>query len=110
MSEAPIKVPYRRFKDGWESMESDPHTRRPSTSRTPENVERVQAAVNENRQLRVRELKKALGTPRTIIKEHYIEVLRRLRDVVRRRRSQLRRSGDWQLNHDNAPAHSTALV
>jgi len=48
LSEAQIKFWYRRFKDGWESVESDPHSGRPSTSRTPKNVERVWAAINEN--------------------------------------------------------------
>jgi len=47
LSEAQIKFWYWRFKDGWESMESDPRSGRPSTSRTPENVEWVSAAINE---------------------------------------------------------------
>jgi hypothetical protein len=89
MNEAPIKLRYRRCKDGWESVESDPSSGTPSTSRTPENVELVRAAINENRRLTLRELKEALGIPRTVTKEHYIEVLPRLRDAVRRKRSQL---------------------
>jgi hypothetical protein len=48
LSEAQIKFWYRCFKDGWESVESGPHSGRPSKSRTPENVERVWAAINEN--------------------------------------------------------------
>jgi len=55
MSEAQIKLWYRRFKDGRESVESDRHSGRPLTSRTPENVESVRAAINENRRLTVRE-------------------------------------------------------
>ncbi|BFZ02340.1 hypothetical protein BsWGS_05379 [Bradybaena similaris] len=46
----------------------------------------------------------------TVNKEYYIEVLRRLRDAVRRRRPDLHASGQWQLHHDNAPAHSAQLV
>jgi len=46
----------------------------------------------------------------TVTKDYYIEVLRRLRDSVRRKRQQLWASGDWHLHHDNAPAHSSALV
>ena len=91
-------------------MESDPRSGRPSTSRKPENVERVWAAINENRLLTVRELGEALGIPWTITKEDYSEVLRRLRDAVRRKRPQQWASCDWQLHHDSAPAHSTALV
>ena len=49
MSEAQIKLWYRRFKDGRESVESDRRSGRPSTSRTPKNVESVRAAINENR-------------------------------------------------------------
>jgi hypothetical protein len=56
MSEAQIKLWYSRLKDGRESVESDRRSGRPSTSRTPENVESVWAAINENRRLTVREL------------------------------------------------------
>jgi transposase len=51
MSDAQIKLWYRRFKDGWESVESDPRSGRPSTRRTPENVQLVRAAINENRRM-----------------------------------------------------------
>jgi len=88
LSEAQIKLWYRRFKDGWESVESDPRSGRPST-RTTENVECVRAAIKENRRLKVPELEEALGIPRTITKENYTKVLRRLRDVVRSKRLQL---------------------
>lgn len=46
----------------------------------------------------------------TITKEHYLEVLRRLRDAVRRKRPDLWAAGNWQLHHDNAPAHSSHLI
>ena len=48
MSAAQIKVWHRGFKDGQKSVESDPHSGRPATSRTPENVEPVWAAINKN--------------------------------------------------------------
>ena len=57
MSEAQIKLWYQHFNECWKSVESDPHSGRPAKSRTPENVERVQAAINKNRQLTVQELK-----------------------------------------------------
>ena len=41
MTAAQIKVWHKHFKDGRESVESDPRFRRPATSRTPENGERV---------------------------------------------------------------------
>ena len=42
----------------------------------------------------------------TITKEYYIKVLWQLRDAVRRKQPQFWASGDWQLHHNNAPAHS----
>ena len=36
---------------------------------------------------------------------YYIEVLKRLRDAIRRKKSELRRSGEWFFHHDNASAH-----
>jgi len=70
MSEARINFWYRRFKNGRESFESDQSSGRPLTSRTPENVERVRAAINENRRLTVRELEEDLGIPRTIVSQN----------------------------------------
>ena len=46
----------------------------------------------------------------TINKEYYVEVLKRLRDAVRRKRPRFWSSSDWLLHHDNAPAHSSNLV
>ena len=42
----------------------------------------------------------------TVNHTYYNEVLKRLRDAIRRKRPELRRSGDWFFDHDNAPAHS----
>jgi hypothetical protein len=54
VSEVQINVWYRRFKDGQELIESDLYSGRPATSRTPKNVEHMQAAINENWRLTVR--------------------------------------------------------
>ena len=54
ISAVQIKVLYKLFKDGQESVGSDPRSGRPATSRAPENVERVRAAINEDRRLTVR--------------------------------------------------------
>ena len=41
MSAVQIKVSHKHFKDGQESIQSDPRSGRPTTSTTPENAERV---------------------------------------------------------------------
>ena len=41
MNAAQIKVWHKCFKDGQESVESDPRSGRPATSRTPKIVERI---------------------------------------------------------------------
>jgi len=69
VSEAQIKLWYRCFKDGRESVESDWRSGRPSTNRTPENVESVRAAINENWRLTVRELEEDLGIPQTVVSQ-----------------------------------------
>jgi hypothetical protein len=43
-------------------------------------------------------------------KQYYQEVLRRLRDAVRRKKPDLRESPNWQWHHDNAPAHFSCLI
>jgi hypothetical protein len=41
---------------------------------------------------------------------YYLEVLKRLRENVRRKRPQLWRNNSWFLHHDNAPAHASLLI
>jgi hypothetical protein len=43
-------------------------------------------------------------------KEMYNDILRRLRGVVRRKRSEKWRTNNWFLLHDNAPAHRSLSV
>ncbi|KAG1653485.1 Protein GVQW3 [Nymphon striatum] len=66
---------YKCFKEGRESVESNLCSGRPSTSRTPENVERVRDAINEDRRLTVRELEENLEIPRTSVSEILMEDL-----------------------------------
>ena len=51
MSAAQIKVWHKCFKDGRESVESDPCSGRPATSRAPENVEHIRGAINNQQRL-----------------------------------------------------------
>ena len=48
ISAVQIKVCQKCFKDGRESVESDPRSGRPATSRTPENCEHVRAAIDKD--------------------------------------------------------------
>ncbi|CAK9826899.1 Mariner Mos1 transposase [Anthophora retusa] len=45
-----------------------------------------------------------------VSKEYYVSVLKRLRENVRRKRSELWRNNSWFLHHDNAPAHTSHIV
>ena len=46
----------------------------------------------------------------TVNRENYVEILRRLRDAVRRKRPAAWKQGDWQLHHVNARAQSSDLL
>ena len=46
----------------------------------------------------------------TVNKEFYLDVHRRLREAVRRKRPEAWKKKSWLLHHDNAPAHSSLLV
>ena len=67
MSAVQIKVWHKCFRDGWEPVESDPCSGRPTRSRTPESVEGVGAAINKDRWLTVQELEADLGIPKTTV-------------------------------------------
>ena len=67
MSAAQIEAWHKCLKDGQESVESDPCSGRPATSRTPENVEYVLAAINKDRQLTVQKLEADPGVPKTTV-------------------------------------------
>ena len=51
-----------------------------------------------------------LPVGRTVNKEYYLEVMRRLREAIRKKRPELWKNNSWLLHHDNAPAHSSLLV
>jgi transposase len=62
------------FRKGRETVENEPHERRPRTSITGENSDRINALIWENRQITVSELSGILnvsdGSGKTIIKQH----------------------------------------
>ena len=69
MSAVQIIVWHKCFKGGRESVESDPRSGRPETSRTPESVQCVWAVIKNDQRLTVWELEADLGIPKTTVSE-----------------------------------------
>ena len=74
MSAVQIKVWQKCLKNGQESIGCDPHSGRPVTSRTPENVECVWAAINKDQWLTVWELDTDWGIPKTTVSEILMQI------------------------------------
>ena len=49
-------------------------------------------------------------TVKTVNQVYYLEVLKRLREKVRRKRPEIFANNSWILHHDNAPAHTALFV
>ena len=47
---------------------------------------------------------------KTVNRWYYLEVLKRLREKVRRKRPEVWKKNSWFLHHDNAPAHISLLI
>ena len=67
MDKKQIKAWYKQFKNDRTSVDSDPRSSRPSNTITPENIDRVRLAIEEDHRLTVRELKSDLETPKTCV-------------------------------------------
>jgi hypothetical protein len=46
----------------------------------------------------------------TVNQVYYKEILRTLRERMRRKRPEMWKKGSWMLHHDNAPAHNALSV
>ena len=75
MSKTRIKEWYNRFKGGRTSVDSDSRSRRPSTTKTLDNIERVRLAIEGDRRLTARELENDLGIPKTTVWEILNKIL-----------------------------------
>ena len=75
MSKTRIKEWYIRFKGGRTSVDSDSRSDRPSTTKTLDNIDRVQLAIEGDRRLTVRELEGDLGLPKTTVWEILCKIL-----------------------------------
>ena len=89
---------YRRFKSGRTSIEDDPKSGQTSTSMDDDRVEKVLAVIRQN---------VPRGEP--FNKEFYLNLLKRLRAAVRRKRPEAW-TNTLMLHHDNAPDHASLLI
>jgi hypothetical protein len=91
-----IKEWFSRFKDGCMSAESHQHSGRPTTSRNADVINKMLTFIMESRRLTVREVADMVeisrGSANTILTEELWD------------------ARNWQLHHDNAPAHSSHLM
>jgi len=46
----------------------------------------------------------------TVNKKYYLEVMKRLRAAVSRKRPEMWQNGKWKFHHDNAPAHTSLVM
>ena len=51
-----------------------------------------------------------LPRSQTVNKEYYLQVRRRLREAIRKKRPDLWKNNSWLLHHYNSPAHTSLLV
>jgi hypothetical protein len=86
---------YNQFKEGRENVEDDEKSGRPWSHRTNEKVETMGNMVHSDR--------------RSSISRAYVEILKRLREYVRRNRPELW-PNDRILHHNNAPAYKVLSV
>ncbi|KAJ8961117.1 hypothetical protein NQ318_008794 [Aromia moschata] len=60
---------FKRFKDGRETTEDDPHPERPSTSNTDENIEKTSKLIREDRRLSIRGLAEITGIDQEYVRQ-----------------------------------------
>jgi hypothetical protein len=66
---------WKRFKEGLTLVDDDPHSGRPSTSKTDDNVAKVCEVIHSNRCLTVREVAEELSISKTVCHEILTENL-----------------------------------
>jgi len=55
-------------------------------------------------------IRKNVPRGETVNKEFYLNVMKRLRAAVRRKRPEAWTNNTWMLHHDNAPAHASLFI
>jgi len=79
------------------SLEDQPRSGRPSTSRTDENIQKIRDAILFDHRRTIDELEALTGVSWSSCQR-----------ILTEERPEMWRSGEWLLHHDNVPAH-TAL-
>ncbi|PNF38778.1 hypothetical protein B7P43_G12822, partial [Cryptotermes secundus] len=101
-----IKEWFNRFKHGRMSADSEQRSGRPSTSRNADVIEKVWTLIMEDRRLAIREVADEVGISRGSANTILTEDLGMRRVAAKF----LWDARNWQLHHDNAPAHSSHLI
>ena len=99
LSQAIVYEWFSRFKRGDMSIEEQPGSGRPSTSRTDENIQKIRDAILFDHRRTIDELEALTGVSWSSCQR-----------ILTEERPELWRSGDWLLHHDNAPAHTALSV
>jgi hypothetical protein len=86
------------FKASRVSVEDDERSGQPSTSKTTENVEKIRTHPLIHREF--------VPPKMTVNSDFYCDVLRCLRENVRRKRPELWRNHNWLLYHNNVPTRT----
>ena len=73
---------WKRFKEGRNSVDDDPRSERPSTSKTDDNVANVREVIGSNRRLTVREVAEDVSISKTVCHEILTENLC-MKDLMR---------------------------
>jgi len=99
LSRTPCHEWYQRFKSDRTSIQDDPKSGRASTLMDDDRLEKVLAVIRKN-------------VPRgeTVNKEFCLNVQKRLRAAVRRKRPEAWTNNTWMLYHDNSPANASLLI
>jgi len=99
LSQARVYKWFSRFKRGDMSLEDQPRSGRPSTSRTEENIQKIRDAIMFDRHRTIDKLEAMTGVSWSSCQR-----------ILTEERPELWRSGEWLLHHDNAPAHTALSV